>query len=90
MRKDGLLASYLSDELGVSNEELSLMWDTMARAIIYHATTVGPVVTPFGRVAMTDAGLAIVEQNQDVIQSLADASCPSSIKVGLCNQFIGA
>ena len=83
------LLEYLSAELGMEAVEVRTVWNAMARAILYHATILGSVETPMGRVAMTGDGLAIVEQNSEVIKALSTQSSPEAIKSQLCALLTG-
>jgi hypothetical protein len=64
-----LLVDQLADQFGVSPARANELINCIAENILFYTVFKGPINTPFGKIAMLQGGLQIIEQNKALINS---------------------
>lgn len=89
MKIPSSISEFLQLELSMSPEEVEQAWAAMAKAILFHAAFKGAIATPFGKIALQDQGLSIVEQNQELIGVMAKATSRDAMQRAITKMIAG-
>ena len=83
------ISEFLQLELSITPEEAEKTWNAMAKAVLFHAAFRGAVATPFGKIALQDKGLSIVEQNKELVQAVAGATSRDAVQRAITQMVAG-
>lgn len=66
-----LLVDQLVDQFGISKIRADEIINCIAENILYYTMFKGAINTPFGKIAMLQTGLQIIEQNKALLNSFS-------------------